>query len=163
MGLYCRKVSGSGESSRGQSFFPAAFPNELRSLLANFFGVLAIVSSSSRAQLHSSTFSSKWGSASLLQWDTEGFFLFFVCLNHEREWFKTNSYRFFISMWLKKTTIHFREYQKIYIGALRFWIQINNKKLCSTIEHICFRIYVIHRTPKHRKLPSLSWPPNLIN
>lgn len=67
MGLYCRKVSGSGESSRGQSFFPALLPNELRSFLASFFGVLASVSSSSSAQLHSSTLSSNSGNASLLR------------------------------------------------------------------------------------------------
>lgn len=66
MGLYCRKVSGSGVFSRGQSFFPAVFPKELRSFLASFFGVFTIVSSSSRAQLHNSTFSSNWGTASLL-------------------------------------------------------------------------------------------------
>lgn len=67
MGLCCRKVSGSGESSRGQSFFPALFPNELRSFLASFFGVFASVSSSSTEQLHSSTLSSNSGAASLLQ------------------------------------------------------------------------------------------------
>lgn len=72
MGLVCRKVSESEVSSRGQSFFPAALPKELRSLLASFFGVLTSMPSSSMAQLHSSTFSSNWGTASLLcEWDTQ--------------------------------------------------------------------------------------------
>lgn len=51
----------------------------------------------------------------------------FVCLNHEREWFKTNSYRFFISMWLKKT-IHFREYQNTYIHIYRCLEILNPNK-----------------------------------
>lgn len=67
MGWCCRKVSGSGVSSRGQSFLPALLPNELRSFLASFFGVLTSVRSSSTAQLHSATLSSNSGTASLLR------------------------------------------------------------------------------------------------
>lgn len=66
MGWHCRKVSGSKVSSRGHSFFPPDFPNEFRSFLASFFGVFAIVSSSSNTQLHSSTLSSNEGTASWL-------------------------------------------------------------------------------------------------
>lgn len=66
MGWHCRKVSGSEVSSRGHSFFPPDFPNEFRSFLASFFGVFAIVSSSSNTQLHSSTLSSNEGTASWL-------------------------------------------------------------------------------------------------